>query len=126
MDASQYFYRNVIFSKEGNTISLIDIYNPNNERKVLESWFGLVLQLADGQHTIDQLLQYLSSRYNGGPPANLEQTIHSVVERLSESKFIMLTKEATELPYYLASPYEQLDIEKAKKLLEQDKPASIK
>ncbi len=126
MDTSQYFYRNVIFSKEGNTISLIDIYNPNNERKVLESWFGLVLQLADGQHTIDQLLQYLSSKYNGGPPANLEQTIHSVIERLFESKFIMLTKEATELPYYLAYPYEQLDIEKAKKLLEQDRLASIK
>ncbi len=121
MDASQYFYRNVIFSKEGNTISLIDIYNPDNKGQVLESWLGLVLHLADGQHTIDQLFQYLSNKYNGAPPANLEQTIHSVVGRLAESKFIMLTKEATELPYYLSYPYEQLDIEKAKKLLKQDR-----
>ena len=126
MDTLQYFYRNVIFSKEGNTISLIDIYNPDNKKQVLESWFGLILQLADGQHTIDQLLQYLSNKYNGAPPANLEQTIHSVVERLAKSKFIMLTKKETELPYYLSCPYEQLDIEKAKKLLEQDRPASIK
>jgi hypothetical protein len=125
MDTTQYFYRNVIFSKEGNTISLIDIYNPDNEKHVLDSWFGLVLNLADGQHTIDQLFQYLLSKYNGNPPANLEQTIHSVVGRLVESKLIMLTKEATELPYYLSFPYEQLDIEKAKKLLKQDR-ADIK
>lgn len=121
MDTSQYFYRNVIFSKEGNQVSLIDIDNPENKGQALESWFGLVLQLADGQHTIEELFQNLSSKYNGAIPINLEQTIHSVVGRLVESKFIILTKEATELPYYLSLPYERLDIEKAKKLLKKDR-----
>jgi hypothetical protein len=120
MDTSQYFYRNVIISKEGEKVSLMDIYNPDNKGQALESWFGLVLQLADGQHTIEELFQNLSSKYNSVPPTNLEQTIHSVIERLTKLKFIVLTKEATELPYYLSLPYEQLDIAKAKKTLEQD------
>ena len=120
MDTSQYFYRNVIISKEGEKVSLIDIYNPDIKGQALESWFGLVLQLADGQHTIEELFQYLSSKYNSVPPANLEQTIHSVVERLAILKFIVLIKEVTELPYYLSLPYEQLDIEKAKNTLEKD------
>jgi len=120
MDTTQYFYRNVIFSKKGSTISIIDIHNPDNERQELESWFGLVVHLADGQHTVDQLFQFLSGQYKEAPPANLEQTIHSVVERLADSRFIVFTKEATELPYYLSLPYEQLDLEKAKNLHAQD------
>jgi len=120
MDTTQYFYRNVIFSKEGSKISIINIHNPDDERQELESWFGLVVHLADGQHTVDQLFQFLSGQYNGSPPANLEQTIHSVVERLTDSRFIVLTEEATELPYYLSLPYEQLDLEKARNLLAQD------
>ncbi|RLD20937.1 MAG: hypothetical protein DRI69_05250 [Bacteroidetes bacterium] len=120
MDTTQYFYRNVIYSKQGNTISIIDIHNPDNERQELEAWFGLVVHLGDGQHSIDQLIEFLSTQYKGSPPGNLEQTIHSVVERLADSKFIVLTKEQTELPYYLSLPYEQLDVEKAMNLLAQD------
>ena len=71
-------------------------------------------------HTIDQLFQFLSTQYKEAPPANLEQTIHSVIERLADARFIVLTKEPTELPYYLSLPYEQLDIEKAMNLLAQD------
>ena len=120
MDTTQYFYRNVIFSKKGSTISIIDIHNPDNTRQALESWFGLIVHLADGQHTIDQLVQFLATQYNGAPPDNLEKTIHSVIERLADSRFIVFTKEATELPYYLSLPYEQLDIEKARNLLAKD------
>jgi hypothetical protein len=120
MDTTQYFYRNVIYSKQESKISIIDIYNPESERQVLESWFGLVVHLGDGQHTIDELFQFLSTQYKGAPPDNLEQTVHSVVERLADSRFIVFTKEATELPYYLSMPYEQLDVEKAMNVLAQD------
>jgi hypothetical protein len=121
MNTKQYFYRNVIFSKQGKTISIIDIYNPNNDREELDPWFGMVLQLADGQHTIDQLLQFMTTQYNGMPPENLGETIHSVVQRLTDNKLIVLTEKPTELPYYLSLPYEMLDIEKAKKELSKDK-----
>ncbi|MDP6908633.1 MAG: hypothetical protein QF371_03965, partial [Flavobacteriales bacterium] len=114
MDTTQYFYRNIIFSKQGQTISIVDIFNPEEKGEVLEPWFGIVVQMADGQHTIDELFDYLATRYNGTPPPNLKETITSVVERLVESKFIVLTKEATELPYYLSVPAERLDLEKAK------------
>ncbi len=121
MDTSKYFYRNVIFSKTGNLVSLINIYNPDNKKHDLEPWFGVVLQLADGQHTIDKLINLLSNEYKGEPPTNLEKTILSVVERLAEANLVMLTDKITELPYYLSRPYEHLDIEKAKKLLKEDR-----
>jgi hypothetical protein len=121
MDTAKYFYRNVIFSKLENKISLIDIHNPDNEKQDLEPWFGIVLQLADGQHTIEELYNLLSHKYKGAPPSNLKETIHSVVDRLAKADFIMLTEEKTELPYYLSMPYEHLNVEKAKKLLIEDR-----
>ena len=121
MDKSQFFYRNVIFSKQGKTISLVDIENPKNIKEELEPWFAMVLQLADGQHTLEQLFQFMATQYNGMPPQNLEQTLISVVERMAETRLIMLTKEKTDLPYYLSMPYELLDVEKAKKELAKDR-----
>ena len=121
MDTSQYFYRNVILSMVDNKVSLIDIHNPDQKGQALDPWFGLVLQYANGQRTIEALYQDLSGRYDGSLPANLKATIHSVVDRLVDLRFIVLTKEATDLPYYLSLPYEQMDVEKAKKLLKEDK-----
>ncbi len=121
MNTSKYFYRNVIFSKSGNQISLLDIHNPENKKQDLEPWFGIVLQLADGQHTIEELFSLLSNKYKGTPSANLKETIHSVVDRLAETNFIVLTEEKTELSYYLSRPYEHLEIEKVKKLLKEDR-----
>jgi len=121
MDKSQYFYRNVIFSKKGKTISLVDIDNPRNAREPLDPWLAMVMQLADGQHTIEQLQEYMASHYNGMPPHNLIETLHSVVERLVKLQFIVLTEKTTELPYYLSMPYEMLDIVKAKVELEKDR-----
>ena len=121
MNTKQFFYRNVIFSKQGQTISIVDIHNPDKEKQVLEPWFGIVLQLADGQHTIDQLHQFMAAQYNGNPPGDLERTLHSVIDRLSLMKFIVLTDKATELPYYLSIPYEMMDLNKAKMELENDR-----
>ncbi|MBL4592315.1 MAG: hypothetical protein JKX68_00700 [Flavobacteriales bacterium] len=121
MDTKQYFYRNVIFSKQGKKISIVDIHNPKNDREELEPWFAMVFQLADGQHTLEQLLQFMPSQYNGMPPENLRKTIVSVVERMTQNRIIMLTEKQTELPYYLSMPYELLDIEKAKKELAKDR-----
>jgi hypothetical protein len=121
METSHYFYRNVIFSKQGKTISLIDIYHPKSERKELDSWFGMILQLADGQHTVEQMIQFMGGQYNGIPPKNLRNTLVSVVDRMVKAKLIMLTEEPTDLPYYLSMPYEMLDIDKAKKKIAQDR-----
>ena len=120
MDKTQYFYRNVIFSKQGKTIAILDIHNPEANKEDLDPWFGMVLQLADGQHTLDQLFQFMATQYNGMPPENLGDTLTSVVERMAKSRLIILTKEKTDLPYYLSMPYEMLDVEKAKKELAAD------
>ncbi len=121
MNTAQYFYRNTIFSKQGKTISIIDFHNPEGTREELDPWFAMVLQLADGQHTVHQMIEFMGRQYNGAPPENLTQTLISVVERMIEAKFIMLTEKATTLPYYLTMPYELLDLEKAKKELSKDR-----
>ena len=119
MDKSQYFYRNVIFSRHNNQVALADIFNPEMTSP-LEEWLGTVVSLADGQHTVQELIDYLSGHYHGMPPADLEKTIESIFERLEKGKIVMMSKKVVELPYYLAEPIEALDIEKAKKLMHED------
>ncbi len=121
MDTSQFFYRNAIFSKQGKSIFLIDFEFPDKKQQELEPWFAIVFQLADGQHTLEQLYQYIAMQYNGNTPQNLSDTLKSVVDRMIEGKLIVLTKKTTVLPYYLSMPYEMLDIEKAKKELSKDR-----
>jgi hypothetical protein len=121
MNTKQYFYRNVIFSKQGKTISIVDINNPKNDKEELDPWFAMVLQLADGQHTVEQLMQFMATQYNGMPPENLTKTLESVIERMADTRLIMLTEKPTELPYYLSMPYELLDVEKAKAALAKDR-----
>ena len=121
MNTEQYFYRNVIYSKINNTVSIIDINKPEKKREDLEPWFGVIFQLADGQHTVEELYNLLAQKYTTGAPEDLLRTITSVIERLSESKLIMLSDVKTELPYYLSMPYEMMDIDKAKNLLAEDR-----
>lgn len=118
MNNSQYFYRTVVYSRKNNEIGLVDI-NQLDQLTPLDEWLGLVVSLADGAHTIQELLDYVSSRY-ASVPANLEKTIHSVIERLQEGNLIKLSESPVALPYYLAGSIETLDIEKARKLIAED------
>ncbi|MEH6529015.1 MAG: hypothetical protein V7718_03630 [Porticoccus sp.] len=118
MDNTQFFYRTAIFTRKDNQVALADIYQPETSSP-LDDWMGIVVSLADGKHTIQELVGYLSNRYQQAP-ANLEETLHSVIERLLEGKIIQLSEDAVELPYYLASPIEELDIEKAISLIQED------
>jgi len=118
MDNTQFFYRTAIFTRKDNQVALADIYQPETSSP-LDDWMGIVVSLADGKHTIQELVDYLGNRYQQ-VPENLEETLHSVIERLIEGKIIQLSKEAVELPYYLASPIEELDIEKAIGLIQED------
>jgi len=43
-----------------------------------------------------------------------------VIERLVEGKIIQLSKDAVTLPYYLVSPIEELDLERARSLVQED------
>ena len=117
MDKTHYFYRTVIFTRKDG-IALVDIDQAENTTP-LEKWFGTVVSLADGQHTIKEMMEYVSKKYQDVPD-NLEKTIDSVIERLIGGNIIRLSEKAVTLPYYLASPIEDLDIEKAKKLIQED------
>ena len=118
MNNSQYFYRTVVYTRKNNEIGFVDINQPDQVTPLGE-WLGLVVSLADGAHTIQELLDYVSSRYSSAP-ANLEETVHSVIERLQEGGLIKLSESPVALPYYLAEPLESLDVEKARKLIGED------
>jgi hypothetical protein len=122
MDKSKYFYRTVVFAKQGDKVMLVDLHNPEPEKEVppLESWLGLVVSLADGQHTIQQLLDYLTDHYGGKPPDNLEETIESVMGRLTGNEVIKLADETHTLPYYLSRSADRLDIDMAKQAMADD------
>ena len=119
MNKSHYFYRTAVYCENGGQPALCDIHKPAHITP-LEPWFGVVIPLADGQHTLGEMLQNISQRYQGNPPNNLEQTLASVIERLIEGKLLVTTAEPVTLPYYLAHPVEMLDIERAKQLMAED------
>jgi len=118
MDNSQYFYRTAVFTQQNNQVSLADIEQPDKVSP-LEGWMGIVISLADGEHTVQQLIDYMLQQYPE-PPANIQETLHSVIERLEEGKLLKLCDEKVTLPYYLASPIEQLDLAKARQLIQDD------
>jgi len=118
MDNSQYFYRTVIYTRHGEQISLVNIDDPK-QNTPLEEWLGIVISLADGQHSIQQLMDFLTAQYDEVPD-KLQDTVYSVIKRLTASKMLKVSAEAVELPYYLAAPIEDLDLEKARKAIKDD------
>lgn len=118
MNNSHYFYRTVVYTRKNNKVGLVDINQPETVTP-LDEWLGLVVSLADGAHSIQELLDYISSRYSF-TPANLEKTLHSVIERLQEGDLVKLSETPVTLPYYLAEPIEALDLDKARKLIIED------
>jgi uncharacterized coiled-coil protein SlyX len=118
LDKSQYFYRTVIFTRKAGIVALANINNPQESTK-LEEWFGVVISLADGKHTLQELTDFMAKQYQQ-KPERLDDTLESVIERLLEGNMLKLSESAVELPYYLAAPIEQLDIDKAQKLIKED------
>ena len=120
MDKSQYFYRIAFFSMQEDKVSLLDANDLSAKTPPLDPWLGVVVSLADGQHTIQQLIENLAGQYNGAPPQELERTIESVIERLTETEVLKLADQAVILPYYLSLPAEKLDMEMARRLMTDD------
>jgi hypothetical protein len=118
LNIKHYFYRTVVFTRVGNKVALADIDHPQQTTE-LEDWMGIVISLADGEHTLGELVNYMASQYQQ-VPEKLEETLESVVERLVEGKLLRLSENKVQLPYYLAAPIEELDLEKAKKMIKDD------
>ncbi len=114
-----YFFRAVIYAIHNDKVLLVDVKNPK-ESTPLDPWLGRVVALADGQHTIQELMDFLASQYPNGAPENLADTVESVVKRLQETHVIHLSDEPVELPYYLAIPANEQDSERASALIEKD------
>ena len=120
MDKSQYFYRCALFQREGEKVSLIDPFDRSITTD-LDPWLAMVVSLADGKHSLQELIDYIANRYSNNEPENLTETILSVVERLIESKAIALSPSTSDLPYYLDVSAQEHDVEEVKKMMLDDK-----
>lgn len=119
MDHEHYFKRNSVYRIEGDTVSLVDV-DDNNAVTPLDPWLGMVVSLADGQHTVSQLIQHLASQYRDGAPNNLTETTESVVKRLCDSNVVILSPQPTTLPYYLSRPLDELEPKYATEMMIKD------
>jgi hypothetical protein len=108
LEHTHYFKRNTVYRVEDETVSLVDVHD-NNSVTPLDPWMGVVVSLADGQHTVEQLIQHMNSQYADGAPDNLVETIESVIKRLTDTDVVSLTPEPTTLPYYLSMPLDDQD-----------------
>lgn len=119
MNYQHYFKRTTVYKVEGNTVSLVDVHE-NNTITPIDPWMGAIVTLADGEHTVGQLIQHMAGQYPDGAPDNLADTIESVIKRLSDVGVIELTEQPTTLPYYLNLPLDEQDPKLATELMIND------
>jgi hypothetical protein len=99
----------------------IVVADPKQPRMVtLDSWLELVFQMADGEHTVGQMIAHLGKGYDGGPPAGLDQQIIEIVNNLVQLGFVELVAEGKPLPFYLSQPVSKQDPAAAKAAMMQD------
>ena len=120
MELSNYFYRTLVYSDVKGQVSVFEKLPPHSLIP-LEPWLGLVIQLADGQHTLQELIDYVASRYQGDVPENYQKTMGSVIERLIESGAIALSETPRTLPYHLSMPKEHQDPQMAERSMDESK-----
>jgi hypothetical protein len=119
LDHAHYFKRNTVYKIEEDAISVVDVHE-NNTITPLDPWMGTVVSLADGQHTIAQLIQHMANQYPNGAPDNLVETIESVIKRLTDTDVVELTLRPSILPYYLRLPMDEQDPKKATEMMVND------
>ena len=119
MDHKHYFKRNTVYKVEANTISVVDVHEDNTVTP-LDPWMGMVLSLADGLHTVAELIQHMAAQYPDGAPDNLVDTLESVIKRLIDTDVIELTLRPSILPYYLRIPMDDQDPKQATDMMIND------
>ncbi len=119
MDHKHYFKRNTVYKVEANTISVVDVHEDNTVTP-LDPWMGVVLSLADGLHTVAELIQRMAAQYPDGAPDNLVDTLESVIKRLTDTDVIELTLRPSILPYYLRIPMDDQDPKQATDMMIND------
>lgn len=115
---TKYFSRNATFTMLQDKVVLIERSRPGTV--TMDEWPQLIFLSADGKRTVSEFTSELGQHYKDGiPPGLLEQT-RGLMKALTDRGFILLHDQAMPLPYYLALPIERQDMERAKKLMEED------
>ncbi len=116
---SRYFARTMVYTRRGDGVVFVDMHDAT-ATQALDPWLGKVLILADGTHTVQELIDFVGRQYGDSPPPSLPATIDSVIKRLQEAKTIAFSDEPVTLPYYLSLPADEQDAELANRLMAED------
>lgn len=119
MNKDHYFYRIAVYTHHDGEIGLVNVHD-NNRLYPLDEWLGSIINLADGQHTVNDFIIYISKQYPAGPPDDFEIQVEGMFNHLIDIQALRLANDPVELPYYLSLPAENQDIEKAKALMIED------
>lgn len=119
MDKNQYFYRIALYTRKSGNVELVNAHE-NNRVFPLDEWLGTIVNLADGQHTVQDFINFITRQYPKGPPDNLAEEIENMMTHLVEIQAIRLFTQPVELPYYLSLPVEEQDAGKARELMVKD------
>lgn len=115
---TKYFSRNVTYTMVQDKVVLIERSRPRTV--TMDEWPQLIFLSADGKRKVSELTSELGRHYKDGVPPGLSDQTRSLVMALADRGFIVLHDRAFPLPYYLSTPIEKQDMERAKKLMEED------
>ncbi len=113
---ARYFARTAVHARRDGKVVLVDMHDASVTQP-LDEWLGKVFLLADGSHTVQQLIDFVGRQYPGGAPPTLASTIDSVIDRLARGKIIDFSDAPVALPYYLHLPADQQDPGRARELM---------
>ena len=109
----------MVYARQDLGVVLVDMHDTSLTTP-MDPWLGRVYLLANGTHTVQELIDFVGRQYGGSPPPNLGATIDSVIDRLHETKTIAFSDEPISLPYYLRMEAEQQDPQLTNRLMAED------
>ncbi len=113
-----YFRRIARFDLVDERVVVFDAKQPRVI--TLDAWPELVFQMADGEHTIQQMIEHLGEQYEDGVPVGLSDQIIATVKQLIDEGILELASGSQVLPSYLSIPVSEQNPEKEKAAMIRD------
>lgn len=83
----------------------IAVIDPRSPRVMtMDPWPQMIFLMADGEHTVAQLITHLSSQYQGGAPPGLADQVRDIVLLLEREGVVQLHAQPKLLPPEFARP----------------------
>ncbi len=107
----KYFSRTRRFDIRDNSVVLMEA--EGNKYTSLDTWTEIVIASADGQKTVQELIDLVRTEFPKQPPQEFEQALLRLIDQLLLMNYLELSNRPSSLPYYLDRPVSQQNAAKA-------------